>query len=305
MAVRVALTHRTTYKYERPALMGPQVVRLRPAPHNRTPIHSYSLRLQPTEHFINWQQDPHGNYLARVVVPEKTQVFEVLVDLVADLESYNPFDFFLEPTAEEFPFKYSEATLREIAIYLDPDPMTPELAEFIGSFDQTKRRTVDYLVDLNRAVYEAVAYVIRMEPGVQTPSETLTLKKGSCRDSAWLMVQACRHLGLAARFVSGYLIQLEPDERPIHGPAGPEKDFTDLHAWCEVYVPGAGWIGLDPTSGLLAAEGHIPLACTPFPGSAAPVEGGVEKVETEFSFHMEVRRIVDVPRVTKPYTEEQ
>lgn len=305
MAVRVALTHRTTYKYERPAAMGPQVVRLRPAPHNRTPIHSYALRLAPAEHFINWQQDPHGNYLARIVVPEKTLVFEVLVDLVADLESYNPFDFFLEPSAEEFPFQYSKATLREIAIYLDPDPMTPELDEFLGKFDQTKRRTVDYLVDLNRAVYEAVAYVIRMEPGVQTPSETLTLKKGSCRDSAWLMVQACRHLGLAARFVSGYLIQLEPDERPIFGPAGPEKDFTDLHAWCEVYVPGAGWIGLDPTSGLLAAEGHIPLACTPFPGSAAPVEGGVEKVETEFSFHMEVRRIVDVPRVTKPYTEDQ
>ncbi len=305
MAVRVALTHRTTYKYERPASVGPQVVRLRPAPHNRTPIHSYALKLQPKDHFINWQQDPHGNYLARVVVPEKTNIFEVQVDLVADLESYNPFDFFLEPSAEESPFKYSEETIREIAIYLNPDPMTPALSNFLEKFDQRKRRTVDYLVELNRAVYEAVDYVIRMEPGVQTPTETLTIGKGSCRDSAWLMVQACRHLGLAARFVSGYLIQLEPDERPVHGPAGPETDFTDLHAWCEVYVPGAGWIGLDPTSGLLTAEGHIPLACSPFPGSAAPIEGGVENVETDFSFHMEVRRIIDVPRVTKPYTEEQ
>lgn len=305
MAVRVALTHRTTYKYERPATLGPQVVRLRPAPHNRTPIHSYSLKLQPDDHFINWQQDPHGNYLARIVVPEPTDIFEVVVDLVADLESYNPFDFFLEPSAEEFPFKYDAATRKEIAVYLDPDPMTPELQAFIEAFDKSKRRTVDYLVDLNRAAYEAVEYVIRLEPGVQTPAETLSSGKGSCRDSAWLMVQACRHLGLAARFVSGYLIQLEPDERPITGPAGPEKDFTDLHAWCEVYVPGAGWIGLDATSGLLAAEGHIPLACSPFPGSAAPIEGGVEKVETEFGFEMEVRRIIDVPRVTKPYTEEQ
>lgn len=305
MAVRVALTHKTSYRYERPAALGPQVIRLRPAPHNRTPIHSYSLRIEPAAHFLNWQQDPHGNYLARVVVPEKAKHFEVLVDLVADLTSYNPFDFFLEPSAEKFPFQYSAADTTNLESYLGPEPMTPLLGELVKSIDLSPQRTVDFLVDLNQRLYKKVEYVIRMEPGVQTPEETLQIGRGSCRDSAWLLVQLCRHLGLAARFVSGYLIQLEPDERPIAGPRGPETDFTDLHAWTEVYIPGAGWIGLDPTSGLLAAEGHIPLACSPSPGSAAPVEGGVEKVETEFDFEMKVTRVIDVPRVTRPYTEEQ
>ncbi len=305
MAVRVALHHKTTYSYERPASLGPQIVRLRPAPHNRTPIHSYSLRIEPQEHFLNWQQDPHGNYLARIVVPEKTPVFSVEVSLVADLEAYNPFDFFLEPTAEEVPFAYGDADRENLATYLEKGEMTPLLSEFLETIDRSPRRTVDFLVDLNRRVHEAVEYVIRMEPGVQTPEHTLQVAKGSCRDSAWLLVQACRHLGLAARFVSGYLIQLEPDERPLTGPQGPERDFTDLHAWTEVYVPGAGWIGLDATSGLLAAEGHIPLACSPSPRSASPVEGGVEKVETQFDFEMHVERVVDRPRITKPYTQEQ
>jgi len=305
MAVRVALTHKTSYIYERPAALGPQVIRLRPAPHNRTPIHSYSLRIQPSAHFLNWQQDPHGNYLARVVVPEKAKHFEVLVDLVADLTAYNPFDFFLEPSAEEFPFRYSAADLANLESYLKPEAKTPLLSKFLEGVDLTPRRTVDFLVELNQKLYSRVEYVIRMEPGVQAPEFTLESARGSCRDSAWLLVQVCRQLGLAARFVSGYLIQLEPDERPIEGPKGPEKDFTDLHAWTEVYVPGAGWIGLDPTSGLLAAEGHIPLACSPSPGSAAPVEGAVEKVDADFDFEMKVTRVVDVPRVTRPYSDEQ
>jgi len=305
MAVRVALTHKTSYRYERPAALGPQVIRLRPAPHNRTPIHSYSLRIEPADHFLNWQQDPHGNYMARVVVPERAGHFEVLVDLVADLTAYNPFDFFLEPHAEEFPFDYSKADLANLETYLKPEAATPLLTKFLKTVDLTPRRTVDFLVELNQKLYDQVDYVIRLEPGVQTPEFTLESARGSCRDSAWLLVQVCRHIGLAARFVSGYLIQLEPDERPIEGPPGPEKDFTDLHAWAEVYVPGAGWVGLDATSGLMAAEGHIPLACSPSPGSAAPIEGGVEKVETEFDFEMKVTRVIDVPRVTRPYTDEQ
>lgn len=305
MAVRVALTHRTTYEYERPAQMGPQVIRLRPAPHNRTPIHSYSLKIQPPEHFLNWQQDPHGNFLARIVVPEKTKRFEVLVDMVADLEAYNPFDFFLEPGAENYPFEYSPEQRHELTTYLEKSELTPALARFLEGVDKTSRRTVDFLVDLNQKISNAVDYVIRMEPGVQTPEETLGIGSGSCRDSAWLLVQAARQLGVAARFVSGYLIQLTPDQRPLDGPPGPERDFTDLHAWAEVYVPGGGWIGLDPTSGLFAAEGHIPVACAPTPTTAAPVEGAVEKVDGTFDFEMHVQRIVDVPRVTKPYTDDQ
>jgi uncharacterized protein (DUF2126 family)/transglutaminase-like putative cysteine protease len=305
MAVRVALEHKTIYRYDRPITLGPQVIRLRPAPHNRTPIHRYSLTIEPGQHFLNWQQDPHGNYLARVVVPELTRSFSVTVDLVADLEAYSPFDFFLDPSADEYPFRYEAKLRQELTPYLEIDDSTPVLLQFIETLNRSRRRTVDFLVDTNRRVSEEIKYLIRMDPGVQTPEETLTLRQGSCRDSAWLLVQTLRHLGVAARFVSGYLIQLEPDQRPMTGPQGPEKDFTDLHAWCECYIAGAGWIGLDPTSGLFASEGHIPLACTPKPGSAAPIEGVTDKAETEFSFSMRVSRVVDRPRITKPYTEKE
>jgi len=305
MSIRVALSHRTTYRYDRLIHLGPQVVRLRPAPHNRTPINSYSIRVRPEGHFLNWVQDPHGNFLARVVFPEKVRSFEVQIDLIADLEAYNPFDFFLEPEAEEFPFRYAPELTEELEPYLDVGEPTPRLIEFVESVDMRKRRTVDFLVDVNRALRERIDYVIRMEPGVQTPEETLEIGRGSCRDSAWLLVQTLRRLGLAARFASGYLIQLTPDQRPLEGPPGPLADFTDLHAWCECYVPGAGWIGLDPTSGLLTAEGHIPLACSPKPQSAAPITGLLDECKTEFEFDMCVERIVDLPRVTKPYTDDQ
>jgi uncharacterized protein (DUF2126 family)/transglutaminase-like putative cysteine protease len=305
MTIHVALNHITHYRYDRPVNLGPQIVRLRPAPHCRTRILSYSQRVEPAHHFCNWQQDPFANYMARLVFAEKTREFKVTVDVVAEMAVYNPFDFFLEPAAEKFPFSYSNETKAELAPYLITAPMTPLVDQHLKKIDKSKRRTIDFLVDVNSMLYKDIRYLIRMEPGVQTPEQTLTLKSGSCRDSGWLLVQLMRHLGLAARFVSGYLIQLTPDVKAIDGPSGPSADFTDLHAWCEVYLPGAGWIGLDPTSGLLAGEGHIPLACTPQPSSAAPIEGGVDKSEVEFGHNMAVTRIYESPRVTKPYTEEQ
>jgi uncharacterized protein (DUF2126 family)/transglutaminase-like putative cysteine protease len=305
MSIHAALNHVTHYSYDRLVALGPQVIRLRPAPHCRSKVISYSLKVEPTGHFINWQQDPFANYQARLVFPEKTREFKVTVDLVVEMAVYNPFDFFLEPAAEEFPFSYEKDLKQELAPYLMADPVTPLLQEFLDKIDRTKRRSVIFLVDLNTMVHKAIKYGIRMEPGVQTPEETLELASGSCRDSAWLMVQLLRHCGLAARFVSGYLIQLKSDVKALDGPSGTEVDFTDLHAWCEVYLPGAGWIGLDATSGLLAGEGHIPLACTPQPSGAAPIEGAVDKAEVEFKHHMAVTRIYESPRVTKPYTEEQ
>lgn len=305
MSIHVALNHVTHYAYERPIALGPQVVRLRPAPHSRTRILSYSLRVEPVMHFINWQQDPLSNHLARLVFPEKTSMLRIEVDLIAEMAVLNPFDFFLEPTAQQFPFVYEPTLASELAPYLVKQPLTAVFQEFLQSLPRSPMPTNDWVVKVNQQVQSAIGYVIRMEPGVQTPEQTLQQRSGSCRDSAWLLVQLCRHRGLAARFVSGYLIQLKSDVKSLDGPSGPEQDFTDLHAWCEVFLPGAGWIGLDPTSGLLAGEGHIPLACSPEPSSAAPISGVLEPCESTFEHHMKVTRIWQAPRVTQPYTAAQ
>ncbi|HUF80126.1 MAG TPA: transglutaminase family protein, partial [Burkholderiales bacterium] len=305
MTLHVALTHRTAYQYDRVIGMAPQVVRLRPAPHCRTPILSYSLTIEPKDHWINWQQDPFANYCARIVLPEKCEQFVVTVDLVADMAVINPFDFFVADEAKDWPFKYERDLKGELTPYLEPLPAGPRLKAFIATLPPTTMTTIDFLCDLNRRLKAEVSYTIRMEPGIQTPEETLEKATGSCRDSGWLLVQVLRNIGFAARFVSGYLIQLRPDVKPLDGPAGADSDFTDLHAWAEVYVPGAGWIGLDPTSGLLTGEGHIPLAATPQPGSAAPISGAHEPAEVTFSFDMSVARIRETPRVTLPYSDEQ
>ena len=305
MSIHVALHHVTHYRYDRRINLGPQVLRLRPAPHCRTRILSYSLRVTPEKHFINWQQDPQANYLARLVFPDTTDEFRIEVDLVAEMAVINPFDFFLEPYAEKFPFEYESWQQNELAPYVKREPLTPLFKRYLGTIPREPRRSVDFLVSLNAQLARDVKYLIRLEPGVQTPEETLANGSGSCRDSAWLLVQLLRHLGLAARFVSGYLIQLTADVKSLDGPSGPEKDFTDLHAWAEVYLPGAGWIGLDATSGLFAGEGHLPLACTPEPGSASPVTGKIDECKVEFAHEMSVTRIWEAPRVTKPYTEEQ
>ena len=305
MSIRVALNHQTSYRYDRPVQLSPHVFRLRPAVHCRTPIESYSLRISPEQHFINWQQDPFGNFLARVVFPDKVRELKIEVDLIARVIVINPFDFFVEDYATTFPFHYEEHLRKDLGPYLELAEDGPLLREWLQQVDRSEQRTVDFLVHLNRTLWQQIEYSIRMEPGVQTCEQTLDRKLGSCRDSAWLLVQILRHLGFAARFVSGYLIQLAADVKALDGPSGPERDFTDLHAWAEVYVPGAGWLGLDPTSGLFAGEGHIPLACAPDPASAAPVTGYSEKCETEFFFANSVQRIHEDPRVTKPYTDWQ
>ena len=266
---------------------------------------AYSLKIEPKEHFLNWQQDPFSNYLARVVFPERVRHFTVEVDLVAELTVINPFDFFLEPYAEKFPFKYEAGLEHELTPFLAVKPAGPQLAAFLKTIDRSPKAMIDFLVELNQKLQQGIKYVIRMEPGVQSSEETLELASGSCRDSAWLLVEALRHLGLAARFVSGFLIQLKPDIKSLDGAPGADRDFTDLHAWTEVYLPGAGWVGMDPTSGLFAGEGHIPLAATPEPSSAAPVSGNVDPCEVTFAHEMAVWRVMEDPRVTLPYTEEQ
>jgi uncharacterized protein (DUF2126 family)/transglutaminase-like putative cysteine protease len=315
MSIRVALHHVTEYTYDRSVILQPHIVRLRPAPHCRTPILSYSLQIEPRPHFLNWQQDPYSNYLARVVFPNEARHLRVVVDLIAELTAINPFDFFLEPSAERYPFRYDPVLARELTPYLEAAPAGPRLQALVAELRRHELRTVDYLVGVNRHLQQAIRYIIRMEPGVQPCEETLERGSGSCRDSALLLVQVLRNLGLAARFVSGYLLQLTADEKALDGPSGAAHDFTDLHAWAEVYLPGAGWVGLDPTSGLMAGEGHVPLACAADPITAAPITGSYswekssatedDKVHEEFRVHMAITRVLETPRVTKPYTEEQ
>ncbi len=313
MPIITALTHRTRYDYDTLIALGPQVVRLRPAPHARTKILSYGLKIEPSDHFLNWQQDPFGNYLARIVAPERTKHFEVTVDLVADMTPINPFDYFLEESASLAPFDYDAEAKADLTPYLElvsggplfEKLVTEEEKIWRPASEDDRQSTNDYIVGVNQRLEQRIAYTTRMEPGVQTPEETLDKALGSCRDSAWLLVALLRRLGLAARFVSGYLIQLKADETAIDGPSGPSEDFTDLHAWAEVYLPGAGWIGLDPTSGLFAGEGHIPLAATPAPKSAAPISGGHEPCEVEFSFEMSVERVAETSRVSLPFTDQQ
>ena len=313
MTIRVALHHLTRYTFDKAIGLSPHEVRLRPAPHTRKPIHSYSLSIKPEQHFINWQQDAYGNYIARLVFPEKSRELEIVVNLVADMTVINPFDFFVEEWAEHFPFAYPAQLATELAPYLEKELPGPLFEAWLAHFRKDGRlvdskpgmHIVDFLVAVNQRLQHEIRYLVRMEPGIQTPDKTLEVGQGSCRDTGWLLVQVLRHMGLAARFVSGYLIQLTADVKPLDGPSGPTADFTDLHAWAEVFIPGAGWVGLDPTSGLFAGEGHIPLAATAIPSSAAPVTGFTDPCQSSLQFEMKVTRIHEDPRVTKPYTETQ
>src|SRR5271165_3241939 len=304
MSIQVALNHRTQYQYDKAVTLGPQIIRLRPAPHCRTPILSYSLNVTPAEHILNWHLDVHHNHLARVFFQGKTTEFVVEVALVADLSPFNPFDFYLEPGVENYPFEYAPELAKDLEPYRSVEPAGTLLQAFLQSISADKRGTTGFLVDLNQKVRDEIGYITRLDPGVQTCEQTLEKRMGSCRDSAWLLVQILRHLGIAARFVSGYLLQMANEEGELQASSGRQDDSADFHAWAEAFLPGAGWIGMDPTSGLFAGVGHIPLVCTPNVSNAAPIEGTSEPANVDFSYSMSIRRLNEARRTSRPFSEE-
>jgi len=319
--VRVLIQHRSRYLYPRPALLGPQLVRLRPTDHARARIESYTLAIDLASpasagslppgpsHRLHWQRDPHGNHVARATFKagQTTDALELLVELVADISPVNPFDFFVDDRVKTTPFTYPERLDAELAAYLDTgDPayrMGRKASELLQALPWSGP-TIDVLVQLNSAVRERIAYVIRDEPGVWTPEETLVNGRGSCRDVAVLLVALMRQRGIAARFVSGYLVQLADEGMIPNEPKGVTRDVVDLHAWAEAYVPGAGWIGFDATSGLLCGEGHIALASTASPAHAAPLEGTCDVPASEVQFSTTIGRLGHEARPTAPYPDE-
>ncbi len=304
MSLQVALSHRTQYRYDKAVSLGPQVIQLRPAPHCRTPILSYALKITPATHLLNWQLDPYNNHLARLLFSEKTDEFVVEVDLVAELSPFNPFGFVLEVGVQDYPFRYAPELAKDLEPYLSVEPAGIQFQSFLGKLSDKKCGTISFLVDLNRRLRDEIAYVTRLDAGVQTCEQTLAKRTGSCRDSAWLLVQILRHLGIAARFVSGYLIQMAAEEHAPEDPNTPQNDSADFHAWAEAFLPGAGWIGMDPTSGLFAGEGHIPLVCTPSAARAAPIEGTVGSAQVDFTYAISIRRLNEVPRPCRPFSPE-
>ncbi|MGZ3422858.1 MAG: transglutaminase family protein [Polyangiales bacterium] len=303
--MRLLLQHRSHYGYPRPAALGPHVLRLRPANHVKATIETYALRIAQGPD-IRWQQDPYGNHIARASfrVSQKVEAFDVHVELTVDVKPVNPFDFLIDDTAKNTPFKYPRELLPELRPFLDrSDPSVaggPQFEKFLAELPHDGP-TVPLVVELNRLVNQRVSYVIREESGVWTPENTLTEARGSCRDSATLLIAVLRARGFAARFASGYLVQLTDEGMIPDAPKGMGRDVVDLHAWAEVFLPGAGWIGLDATSGLLCGEGHIPLACTSTPALASPIEGTSDVAAHEITFEMSVARLGHEARPTAPY----
>ncbi len=294
--------------YPKPVSLGAHTLRLHPASHAKAHVETYHLGCEQAER-IQWTIDPYGNKVARISFPwdERFRELDILVELVVEVRSVNPFDFFVDHRVEELGFTYPAEYALELAPFLgldDPAFACGEQFETFLAEMPDEGRTVDAIVQMNALVNRRIDYVIREEPGVWTPEETLAQGRGSCRDSAMLLVALLRRRGIAARFVSGYLIQVTDEGMLPDLPKGLDHDVVDLHAWAEAYVPGAGWIGLDATSGLMATEGHIPLACASTPTLAAPLYGSAEMAAEQVDFRMSVARLGHEPRPTAPYTDE-
>ncbi|WP_207421146.1 transglutaminase family protein [Desertivirga brevis] len=277
------IIHTTSYSYSNDVFLSPQTLRLKPTSHIHAVIKDYKLSCQPQPKSIHWLQDAFGNSLARIIFPGSLNSLTINISFNIEPKDFDPFDFYLEDYAMTFPFNYEPETRKALCAYFEIADSGPFLKLFLEGLNLKDISTVNFLVQTNKSVFQNIAYTEREEAGVQTCEDSLSGKTGSCRDVAWLLVQVFRHLNIAARFVSGYL--LESGEGIT--------DRISLHAWTEVFLPGAGWIGLDPTTGLFAGPGHIPLAVSSNPSDAAPISGRVSECKSTLSFSSTIERLQD------------
>ena len=276
-APRIALRHRLDYRFDRPVRLSTHWLRLCPAPGTRANITAYTLRVGPRTHFLNWLRDPFENHLARLDLPEPVRHFTLDLEILAELQPVNPFDFLTEPYAANHPFDYPEQLARDLAPYLLQPATGPATRAWLAALDRTETPTIERLTALNQCVGETLAAADVDTPGSVDTDAVLAAGTGSPRALAWLLTVALRHCGIAARLVSGYRL------------TGTAPEYhAALAAWVEAYLPGAGWIGLDPATGLFTAEQHIPLATAADPLRLRPVIGYREACEETVSEHLEV-----------------
>jgi uncharacterized protein (DUF2126 family) len=296
MSVRVGITHSMLRRFERPVLLSTHWLRLRPAPQTRARITAYSLAVQGGPHYLNWVRDPFENYLARLDVSEPVSTLGLELDLIAELEPINPFDFLSEPDAAQHPFAYPPQLRKELASYLQVTAPGPRCQAWLETLDRAPASTVERLDEVNRRVHAAHGLTATAVPGPVDLEAFLERRTGSCWDAAWLLTLSLRHLGLAARFACGYRIVLAKESG--------DQDAVSLHTWSEAYIPGAGWIGLDPEAGVFTTEGYIPLACAPDPLHVVPFVGEREAGEKMEGEALRVRRL-DPLDASWPFTDAQ
>ncbi|MCE0521511.1 MAG: transglutaminase family protein [Methylacidiphilales bacterium] len=289
--MKIRIQHRTTYLYAEPVRLGPHRVMVRPREGHDLHIESSILTIRPA-HTVHWLRDVNGNSIALVDFTERADELMIYSELVLDHYDSDPLDFRVEPYAVHYPFVYDPWTLPELTAFTHiVFPADAErVRQWLGQFWQPGKlvETVSLLKRLNRFIHETFIYTRRDEFGVQRPGRTLEKNSGSCRDFATLFIEACRSWGLAARFVSGYMLC-----------EATEAGNASTHAWAEVYLPGAGWKGFDPTSGAVVGSQHVAVAVSRHPEAATPISGSFVGVPTVFQ-GIEVD--VKLEQLDKPYS---
>lgn len=282
---RIRIFHLTEYRFSQPVELSEHTILLRPREGHDIRIASSRLNVSPG-HTVKWYRDIYGNSLGMLSLLKKSDHLRIESEVIIENYADQPLDFLVDHRAVTYPFPFEPEERLDLLPYrthIWPNE-TKKLKEWISAYwlPGQSIETFALLDQMNRAIVAGFHYRMRETPGVQNPARTLALGSGSCRDFAAFFIEACRYLGFASRFVSGYL----------HNPGSTQHGST--HAWSEVYLPGAGWIGFDNTSGLVTGPDHIATAVHRHPESVPPVAGsfvGPEGTGSELFVTVEVHEV--------------